>query len=83
LPKLGARLLRAGAIVGPGIDLAGGAGVGMVTAGAMSWLSSLIQQDDTLEKLHAELSTALSEQKKRFLIVIDAMSTGSPRTRPC
>jgi predicted KAP-like P-loop ATPase len=78
LPKLGARLLRAGAIVGPGIDLAGGAGVGTVTAGAMSWLSSLIQQDDTLEKLHAELSTARSEQKKRFLIVIDDVDRLAP-----
>jgi predicted KAP-like P-loop ATPase len=37
----------------------------------MNWLSGLIQQDDTVEKLHAELSKALAEQKKRFLIVID------------
>src|SRR5271170_3384251 len=63
LPKIGARLLRAGAMVGPGIDLVGGAGAGAVTAGAMNWLSGLIQQDDTVEKLHAELAKVLAEQK--------------------
>jgi predicted KAP-like P-loop ATPase len=78
LPKLGARLLRAGTMVGPAIDLAGGAGAGTVASGAMNWLSGLIQQDDTIEKLHAELSKALSEQKKRFLIVIDDVDRLAP-----
>ena len=78
LPKIGARLLRAGAMVGPGIDLAGGGGAGTVAAGAMNWLSSLIQQDDTVEKLHAELANALAEQKKRFLIVIDDIDRLAP-----
>ena len=78
LPKLGARLLRAGAMVGPGIDLAGGAGAGTVASGAMSWLAALIQEDDTIEKLHTELSKALSEQKKQFLIVIDDVDRLAP-----
>lgn len=78
LPKIGARLLRAGAVVGPAIDLAGAAGVGSVAAGAMNWLSGLIQQDDTVEKLHAELSKALADQKKRFLIVIDDIDRLAP-----
>jgi len=79
LPKLGARLLRAGSMVGPGIDLAGGAGVGTVAAGAMNWLSGLISQgDDTVEKLHAQLKKALSEQKKRFLIIIDDIDRLAP-----
>jgi predicted KAP-like P-loop ATPase len=78
LPKLGARLLRAGSMVGSSIDLAGGAGAGAVAAGAMSWLSSLIQADDTVEKLHAELTEALNEQKKRFLIVIDDVDRLAP-----
>jgi predicted KAP-like P-loop ATPase len=78
LPKIGARLLRAGAMVGPGIDLAGGGGGGAVAAGAMNWLSGLIQQDDTVEKLHAELAKALADQKKRFLIVIDDIDRLAP-----
>jgi predicted KAP-like P-loop ATPase len=78
LPKIGARLLRAGAMVGPGIDLVGGGGAGSVAAGAMNWLSGLIQQDDTVEKLHAELANALADQKKRFLIVIDDIDRLGP-----
>ena len=78
LPKIGARLLRAGSMVGPGIDLAGGGGAGAVAAGAMNWLSGLIQQDDTVEKLHAELATALADQNKRFLIIIDDIDRLAP-----
>ncbi len=33
LPKIGARLLRAGAMVGPGIDLVGGGGAGRLPPG--------------------------------------------------
>lgn len=78
LPKIGARLLRAGAMVGPAVDLAGAPGAGAFAAGTMNWLSGLIQQDDTVEKLHAELSKALAEQKKRFLIVIDDIDRLAP-----
>jgi predicted KAP-like P-loop ATPase len=44
----------------------------------MSWLSDLIHPEDTVEKLHAELTTVLGEQKKRFLIVIDDIDRLSP-----
>lgn len=75
LPKIGVRLLRAGSVMGPGIDLGG---AGTVAAGAMNWLSGLIQQDETVEKLHAELATALGDQNKRFLIVIDDIDRLAP-----
>jgi predicted KAP-like P-loop ATPase len=78
LPKIGARLLRAGSVVGAGIDLAGGAGAGAVASGAMNWLSGLIKEDDTVEKLHADLVKALGEQKKRFLIIIDDIDRLAP-----
>jgi predicted KAP-like P-loop ATPase len=78
LPKLGARLLRAGSMVGSGIDFAGGAGAGAIATGAMNWLSALIKTDDTVEKLHAELTEALNEQKKRFLVVIDDVDRLAP-----
>jgi predicted KAP-like P-loop ATPase len=78
LPKLGARLLRAGSVVGPGIDLAGGAGAGTVAAGAMNWLSGFVQQNDSVEKLHAELAGTLAEQERRFLIVIDDIDRLAP-----
>ena len=78
LPKLGARLLRAGSVVGPGIDLAGGAGTGTVVSGAMNWVSGLVQQADSVEKLHAELAATLADQKRRFLIVIDDIDRLAP-----
>lgn len=38
----------------------------------------MIEQGDSVEKLHAEPSKALREQKKRFLIVIDDIDRLSP-----
>jgi predicted KAP-like P-loop ATPase len=78
LPKIGARLLRAGSMVSAGADLAGAGGLGSVAAGTMSWLSDLIHTDDTVERLHVELTKVLEEQKKRFLIVIDDIDRLSP-----
>lgn len=77
-PKLGARLLRAGAVVGPAIDLAGGGGAGTVAAGTMNWISDLISQDVTVEKLQSEVNATLDQQTKRFLIVIDDIDRLSP-----
>lgn len=78
LPKLGARLLRAGSVIGGAADAAGAGGIGAAAGGAMEWLGGLIQQDESVEKLHGELSKALAEQEKRFLIVIDDIDRLSP-----
>ncbi|MCZ2154943.1 MAG: KAP family NTPase [Bryobacterales bacterium] len=78
LPKLGARLLRGGALVGKIAEAAGAGIVGGVAEKSMEWLSGLIEQDESVEKLHSELSKSLTEQKKRFLIVIDDIDRLSP-----
>jgi len=78
LPKLGARLLRSGAAVGPAIDLAGAAGAGSVASGAMNWVSGLIEDKDSVEKLHSQLVKSLAAQNKRFLIVIDDIDRLAP-----
>lgn len=78
LPKLGARLLRAGALVGKVAEAAGAAIAGGIAEKGMEWLAGLIEQDESVESLHAELSKALREQKKRFLIVIDDIDRLSP-----
>jgi predicted KAP-like P-loop ATPase len=79
LPKIGSQLLRAGSAVGGLIDLAGPtAGAGKVAGDAMAWVSNLIQADDTVEKLHAELTGVLGGQTKRFLIIIDDIDRLSP-----
>ncbi|KYH03517.1 P-loop NTPase fold protein [Bradyrhizobium sp. DOA1] len=76
LPKLGAR--KTADIVGPAVDLAGASGAGTMAAGAMKWASGLIKLDDSVEKLYAEISKALSDQDRRFLIVIDDIDRLSP-----
>ncbi|WP_259658879.1 KAP family P-loop NTPase fold protein [Burkholderia pseudomallei] len=78
LPKLGARLLRAGALVGKVAEAAGAVIAGGIAEKGMEWLAGLIEQDESVEALHAELSKALREQKKRFLIVIDDIDRLSP-----
>lgn len=78
LPKLGARLLRAGALVGKVAEAAGAGVVGGIAEKGMEWLAGMIEQDESVEVLHAELSQALREQKKRFLIVIDDIDRLSP-----
>jgi predicted KAP-like P-loop ATPase len=71
IPKLGARLLRAGSAIGAVVDAIAMRVPGGVVEGTMEWLSGLIQQDESVEKLHRELSKALAEQRQRFLVVID------------
>lgn len=79
LPKLGAKLLRAGSVVGAGADLAGAAGVGSLAAGTMNWLAGMISDaGEPAEKLYKQLSEALQNQDKRFLIVIDDIDRLSP-----
>jgi predicted KAP-like P-loop ATPase len=78
LPKLGAKLLRAGSTIGPAIDLAGGAGAGSVASGAMNWVSGLIEDKDSVEKLHSQLVKSLAAQDKRFLIIIDDIDRLAP-----
>jgi predicted KAP-like P-loop ATPase len=78
LPKLGARLLRTGALVGKVAEAAGAVIAGGIAEKGMEWLAGLIEQDESVEALHAELSKALQKQKKRFLIVIDDIDRLSP-----
>ena len=78
LPKLGARLLRAGALVGKVVEAAGAVVAGGIAEKGMEWLAGMIEQDESVEVLHTELSKALREQKKRFLIVIDDIDRLAP-----
>jgi hypothetical protein len=65
-------------LVGAGADLAGYKGAGKAAEATLGWLADLIHTEDTVEKLHAELTEALGSQKKRFLIVIDDIDRLSP-----
>lgn len=78
LPKLGARLLKAGSVVSPVADLAGASGAGAIASGAMSWLSSMIEDTESVEDLHSELAVALRARHKRYLVIIDDIDRLSP-----
>lgn len=78
LPKLGARLLRAGGLVGKVAEATGAMGAGGIAEKGMEWLAGLIETEETVETLHADLSKALRDQKKRFLIVIDDIDRLAP-----
>ncbi len=78
LPKIGARLLKAGSVVSAGSDLVGAAGLGALGSSAMTWAADLIKTDDTVESLQGEITKALMEQDKRFLIVIDDIDRLAP-----
>lgn len=78
LPKLGARLLNAGGAVAPIADAAGASGAGAVASGVMGWLGGMIEDGESVEKLHRELSDALAEQTKRFVVMIDDIDRLAP-----
>lgn len=78
LPKLGARLLKAGGVVAPAADALGASGAGAIASGAMNWLSGLIEDGESVEKLHAQLTAALADIAKRFVVIIDDIDRLSP-----
>jgi predicted KAP-like P-loop ATPase len=78
LPKLGARLLKAGSAVGSTADALGASGAGAAVSGTMDWLSGLIEDEESIEKLHLELAAGLADQKKRFVVVIDDIDRLAP-----
>ena len=78
LSKLGARLLKAGSVVAPAADALGASGAGSIAAGAMSWLSDMIEDGESVEDLHKQLSSALAAQAKRFVVIIDDIDRLAP-----
>lgn len=78
LPKLGARLLKASGVVAPVANAAGAAGVGEIASGVMGWLGGMIEDGESVEKLHSQLSSALAEQSKRFIVLIDDIDRLAP-----
>ena len=78
LPKLGARLLNAGGAVAPIADAAGAGGAGAIASGVMGWLGGMIEDGESVEKLHRELSEALAAQSTRFVVVIDDIDRLAP-----
>ena len=78
ISKLGAQLLikasqPAGAMTNLFMPSAGS-----VASKSMEFIARLIEQDETVEKLHKELSDTLNQSSKRYLIIIDDIDRLSP-----
>ena len=79
IAKLGPQLLmKTSPVVGAILNAVGGSGTGAIASTVMKAISSLIQQDETVERLHGELAKALTDGSKRYLVVIDDIDRLSP-----
>lgn len=78
IPKLSKTLLQAGPVVGPAINIATGGILGAITAGSMDFAKRFFPEGDSIEKLFQQLSKALDQQEKRFLVLIDDIDRLSP-----
>ena len=78
IAKLGSQLLiKTSPVVGSVLNVAT-PGAGSIASAAMKAVGDFISQDKTVEKLHGELSKALKDGSKRYLIVIDDIDRLSP-----
>ena len=71
LPRIGKILLQTGSVVGPAMNLATGGSLGSLTSGTLDFAKRFFSDSESIEKLFEDLSNALNEQGKRFLVVID------------
>ena len=78
ISKLGAKLLiKASQPVGAMTNLFI-PGAGSAASKSMKFIAGLIEQDETVEKLHKKLSDTLNQDSKHYLVVIDDIDRLSP-----
>lgn len=78
LPKIGKKLMQAGPVIGPAINWATGGLGGTVASGAFDFVKSFFGEGDSVEKVFHQLSEALSQQKGRFMVLIDDIDRLTP-----
>ena len=78
IPKLGKKLLQAGQVIGPAINIKTGGVWGSLASGTMDFAKRFFSDSDPIEKVFKELSDALENQTKRFLIIIDDIDRLTP-----
>lgn len=79
VPKLGRTLLQAGPVVGPAINLASGGLFGALSSGSMDFTKRFFPEGESVEDLFNQLSSVLTQQNRRFLIVIDDIDRLTPQ----
>ena len=78
IPQLGKKLLQAGQVVGPAINLAVGGLWGSLASGSMDFVQMFFSEGEPIEEVFKELSNALESQQKRFLVIIDDIDRLTP-----
>jgi predicted KAP-like P-loop ATPase len=78
LPKIGRKLLQAGPVIGPAVNIATGGIWGLLSTGSVDFAKKFFAEGDSVEKIFNQLSEALSRQDKRFLVIIDDMDRLTP-----
>lgn len=78
IPKIGKKLLQAGPVVGPAINIATGGIWGTLFSGSLDFTKRFFPQEDSVEGLFRRLSEALEQQSRRFLVVIDDIDRLDP-----
>lgn len=78
IPKLGKKLLQAGQVIGPAINIKTGGVWGSLASGTMDFAKRFFSDSDPIEKVFKELSDTLENQAKRFLVIIDDIDRLTP-----
>jgi predicted KAP-like P-loop ATPase len=71
IPRLGKNLLQAGPVLGSAVNLYTGGLFGNVISGSFDFAKRFFSESEPIEDIFQDLSEALREQHKRFLILID------------
>ena len=78
IPKLGRSLLQAGPVIGAAVTMMPIGIFGAVTGKTFDFAKRFFPEGDPIETTFNELSTILSEQDKRYLIIIDDIDRLNP-----
>ena len=76
--QLGSRMLGSSAPLMGAVANSIVPGAGGAAASGVNFLRDLIKQEKTIEELHSEISKALKNSKKRYLVIIDDIDRLSP-----
>ncbi len=78
IPILGRSILQAGPVIGAAVNFASAGFVGGATEKTINFANSFFPEFDPIENTFNKLSKILSEQDKRYLIIIDDIDRLNP-----
>lgn len=78
IPQLGRRLLQAAPVVGAGLALTPAGPLAGLAGASMNFAKRFFPEGETLEDTFQKLESVLSDQDKRFLIIIDDIDRLNP-----